>query len=679
MTIPNFKRILIIGSLADHRRSIAAALIRCTKDAKLAGCDVSKQAYPGPGFDWAVYDLLIVDVSDIAPAAKAWLGKIRKLISLPPTIIVNWSASVDDAGDFYRLGAIDYLAFNTPNVQRMQRALIHATQIIDVEGNNAGKTIISADKAKQSTEPPPKANKENQPEIPPTAKAPQESTTSQTSPLAASKPSDASQILARANKLLASTKAENKTKPDTTTAAEKLAEIPDIPDTPDALDDEYNDEASGGFEDLSSVSRSLPDDDEESSSLADPSFVTSGLMSILDREPSTNEPDRASPENEEESASLADPSFVTSGLRSILDRNPGAGTQDEEDNSSIPDPSFLTSGLLSILGEDKKEKKDNKPAIESDHSGHAEASFVTSGLMSILDSQDKSADGDQKVSSDSGFGYGWPFTPEEIEKGEAWLGDFQIFEFVSMGRSSSVFKAKQKGKTDTLALKLFNPNTADEACKSRFHRGYQLLASVNHPNIAKIYTPGEHKDWLYVVMEYFPKSDLKSRLRQTIKPERAIEYALQIAAGLQAAHEQHIIHRALKPSDILFREDSSLALADFGISKTMVAGDNELTKEGLTIGKPDYISPEQAKGQPLDARSDLYSLGIIMYEILEGRRPFIGATIQDTMRAHISAPMPPMAKGQGCVGNVVRKLLEKAPEDRYQDGASVINALKNCQ
>jgi hypothetical protein len=613
MTNPIFKRILIIGSIATHRKTIAAAVNRYTKNAKLAGCDVSKQAYPGPGFSWPVYDLLIIDASEIAPATKAWLGKIKKLINLPPTIIINWGASIDDAGDFYRLGVVDYLAFSTPSVQRMQRALIHATQSIDNKGNKPGTPaaeIVPTAVVNQSAPPTQEAKKATPPETPAPSKAPQESAISQ-SPAADSKRSVPDDVLTRANNLIAAAGKGNETKSDAKTPADKLAEIPDIPDTQDALDDEYEDEESGAFEDLSSVSQSLADDEEESASLADPSFVTSGL--------------------------------------------------------------------LSILGEDKKENKEKKPVMENDHSGYAEASFVTSGLMSILDNQGHPADGDQKVSSGSGFGYGWPFTPEEIEKGEAWLGDFQVFEFVSMGRSSSVFKAKQKDNTDTLAVKLFNPDTADEACKSRFHRGFQLLAKVKHPNIAKIYAPGEYKDWLYVVMEYFPKSDLKSRLRQPIKPEHAIEYALQIAAGLQAAHQQQIIHRALKPSDILFRKDGSLALADFGIAKTMIAGDNELTKEGLSIGKPDYISPEQAQNQPLDARSDLYSLGIIMYEMLEGRRPFIGASATDTMRAHISTPMPPMAKGQGCVGNVVRKLLEKAPEDRYPDSASVIEALKNCQ
>jgi|GEM_PF-2239382 len=653
MANPNFKRILIIGSIAPHRKTIAAALNRCTKDARLAGCDVSRQAYPGPGFDWPVYDLLIIDASEIAPAIKSWLRKIKELIKLPPVIIINWDATIDDAGDFYRLGVIDYLSFSTPNVQRIQRALIHARQA-QVAGITS--TQLTKEDKHETLSTPSKPVKE-----------PAQTTASQPTPSqpAESKPSAPKDILAKANDLIAAAEKEQETTP-----AGKLAEIPDIPDTPDTLDDEYDDEESGGFEDLSTVSQSLSDDGDESSSLADPSFVTSALMSILDREPSSdtsindssNNSKPAQPDEEEDSASLADPSFVTSGLTSILNRNPGVTAQDNEDSSSMPDPSFLTSGLLSILGEEKKEKKETKPKLNSDHSGMAEASFVTSGLMSILESQDHPTDGEQKVSSGSGFGYGWPFTPEEIEKGEAWLGDFQVYEFVSMGRSSSVFKAKQKDNTDTLALKLFSPTNADEACKLRFNRGYQLLANAKHPNIAKIYAPGEYKDWLYVVMEYFPKSDLKSRLRQPIKPERAIEYALQIATGLQAAHAQNIIHRALKPSDILFRKDGSLALADFGISKTMIAGDNELTKEGLTIGKPDYISPEQAKGQSLDARSDLYSLGIIMYEMLEGRRPFVGASIQDTMRAHVSTPMPPMTKGQGCVGNVVRQLLEKTPK-----------------
>lgn len=590
MSRPIFSNVLILGKIPLHGKYLATAMKRLNNETRVFNCDLSKQPLPSDRFDWSRFDLVLVDASTIPNSIRSWFTLLRPTGCLPPVIIFDRLADVDKAGELYRLGVSDYISLAKINDTRIRLAILNASNHLQ-----------------QGLEHPARANiKKNQDTV--TAKSSPEKTTSPKSAESSTDKEDSAEKktteTSASRESTASPPPDAAEKSSSENVSEKAARILDSIDTPesDALDSDAEEE-------------------DELDEMGDDSVVTPMLQDGEDI------PD------EEESSSLLDASFVTSGLMSILDRNAVQAAADDSPSSAHhPDPSFITSGLNSILERDTK---------------------------------------------GSNGGFNWPFTPQDIEAGEAWIDDYQVFEFLSLGLFSTMFKARKKGEDEVRVIKLFKPEVVNHDDTIRFSRGYQLLSEVNDRYIAKIYDQSQHGDWFYIVMEYFPRGDLKARMRKRIDARKVVDYALQISRGLGAAHRHHIIHRALKPTDILFREDKSLALADFGISR-QINSDQNLTGEGIIVGKPDYISPEQARGIKLDERSDLYSLGIIMYEMLEGRRPFVGATKLATINGHVNSPVPPMTRKHHGVEVIVERLLEKDRDDRYDSTQSLIADLNAC-
>jgi len=208
----------------------------------------------------------------------------------------------------------------------------------------------------------------------------------------------------------------------------------------------------------------------------------------------------------------------------------------------------------------------------------------------------------------------------------------------------------------------------------RFIQEFALLAQVRHPNVAHIHRQGFCSGHAYIAMEYFSQGDLRARIKSGIDGDTALAYLKQIAAALQAVHTAGIVHRDLKPDNLMLRRDGSLALADFGIAKhvSMLITD---TAHGQVVGTPYYLSPEQALGEAVDARCDLYSLGVMLYEMLTGARPYRADTAEALLDLHIQAPVPRLEARYQRLQPVLEALMAKDREERYASAADVIEDL----
>lgn len=258
---------------------------------------------------------------------------------------------------------------------------------------------------------------------------------------------------------------------------------------------------------------------------------------------------------------------------------------------------------------------------------------------------------------------------------------YQIQREIGRGGMATVYLAIQESLDRPVVLKILDTSITDKAddLVSRFLAEGRLVASLNHPNIITIYDIGIANDSnLYISMEYVQGGDLKQRLELSISPDEALRYLAQITDALGEAHRHGIIHRDVKPANILFKDDTPL-LSDFGIAKAINA-DADLTSTGIFLGSPNYVSPEQADGIKLDGRADLYSLGCIFYEMLTGNKPYISDSVIDIVIQHKQAPIPQLPADLKEYQGLVDKLMAKKREDRFPDAEALseeINKLKS--
>jgi serine/threonine protein kinase len=199
----------------------------------------------------------------------------------------------------------------------------------------------------------------------------------------------------------------------------------------------------------------------------------------------------------------------------------------------------------------------------------------------------------------------------------------------------------------------------------RFLQEYELISAIRHPNVVHIFDLGIADDHAFIVMEYFPAGDLKTRIKRGVSPKHALGYLAQMAAALAAIHRVGVLHRDLKPANVLRREDESLALIDFGLAKRTVRAP-EFTRRGEIFGTPYYMSPEQGHGGTVDQRSDIYSLGVIFFEMLTRKKPYAASSPMAVIYKHGHAEIPllppHLSEWQGLVG----KLMAKDPDERPQ-------------
>jgi serine/threonine protein kinase len=254
---------------------------------------------------------------------------------------------------------------------------------------------------------------------------------------------------------------------------------------------------------------------------------------------------------------------------------------------------------------------------------------------------------------------------------------YRIESRVGRGGMGVVYRATDLALDRPVALKVLTEDLAkDEGFRRRFVSESKLAASLDHPNVIPIHAAGEHDGILYIAMRFVPGHDLRGLLREEgpFEPERAARLINQVGSALDAAHLHGLVHRDVKPANVLVTTDGHAYLTDFGLSKRLSA-DSEATRSGMVLGTLDYIAPEQIRGEKIGPFTDVYSLGCMLAHLLTGQVPFPVETEEGKLWAHFSEPPPkPSARvpelGSG-FDAVVARAMAKRPEDRYEMAGQV--------
>ena len=252
---------------------------------------------------------------------------------------------------------------------------------------------------------------------------------------------------------------------------------------------------------------------------------------------------------------------------------------------------------------------------------------------------------------------------------------YEIFEKIGEGGMARVYRAKHQRLNRDVALKvMLNRYSDDPEFAERFIREARIAASLNHPNIVHIYDVNRSSEILFLAMEFVGGGDLSEKYRPPINQKILIKIISQLCEALDFAHEQGYIHRDIKPANILFRDNGSLALSDFGIARAIYSN-THMTQTGTVIGTPSYMSPEQAQGFQLTGQSDLYSAAVIAYQYVTGELPYRADSSITVAIKHINAPVPELSEPFKALQPFFNRALAKTPDERYANGSEMVKAL----
>jgi tRNA A-37 threonylcarbamoyl transferase component Bud32/DNA-binding response OmpR family regulator len=271
--------------------------------------------------------------------------------------------------------------------------------------------------------------------------------------------------------------------------------------------------------------------------------------------------------------------------------------------------------------------------------------------------------------------------PKPVAPDNHQIPGYTILQKIGESEAAAVYLAIAEDLKHNVALKISKRkhSTGDPADTGQrsimFQREFEAIAALDHPSIIDLFDYGIHEGVEYLAMEYFPCGDLKARLQNPLTSDEAIAFLKEIARSLKVVHDAGIIHRDLKPPNVMLRDNGNVVLIDFGLARSLLSGDGS-TRTGVLRGSPYYMSPEQAQGEPLDARTDLYSLGVILYEMLAGKKPYLGASAIDVLQQHVMAPVPELPVHHLNYQPLLERLMSKSREQRIASCGELLTALE---
>ena len=264
--------------------------------------------------------------------------------------------------------------------------------------------------------------------------------------------------------------------------------------------------------------------------------------------------------------------------------------------------------------------------------------------------------------------------------GDAFIRGYRFIRRLASGPTSDLFVGESERAGRLVALKVARDRQDEESQPvdmfQRFLQEYELAQRINSTAVVRLHDLGVSDEHAWLVMEYFELGDLRRRMRASLAPREALRLAAAIARSLAAVHGAGVLHRDLKPGNIMLRHDGSVALIDFGLSKDLALA-LDLTDSGTIFGTPHYMSPEQGHAEPLDARSDLYSLGVILFEMLTGQKPYRAENPMAIVYKHRKEPIPQLPAQFEVVQPLLERLLAKMPADRIATAEEAAEALQH--
>ncbi|HEX2790189.1 MAG TPA: protein kinase [Steroidobacteraceae bacterium] len=264
--------------------------------------------------------------------------------------------------------------------------------------------------------------------------------------------------------------------------------------------------------------------------------------------------------------------------------------------------------------------------------------------------------------------------PRRIAPSHLDLPQYAILHKLGESSRAAVYFAYSITLGRNVALKISKPSVEGAEESREFAREYAAISAVQHRSVVEIYDYGFHAGREFIAMEYFPCGDLKTRLQQPMSVAESLGYALRICGALRIIHGAGLIHRDLKPPNVMLREDGSVVLIDFGLAKGLESS-GQNTAIGVLRGSPYYMSPEQAQGIPLDSRSDLYSVGVMLFEMLTGSKPYMGNSAVEVMQQHVHGPRPRLPAPLAGFEPLLEQFMARERHRRFPDAAAACSAL----